>query len=158
MVYVIQSCSKGQSELERTVVKNGESLSDSNTDAETGTSLATYRNHQLDLEAQSDCKTDNTRINEISDTQEVNVVNDSASSFKNSTSITLTDNENDILNNIFEKLFKTHDIPSIENSWRTVTIFSKGELIYTGMTKLNMNSELFVTGGFRKSNILKKTV
>ena len=98
--------------------------------------MATYRNHQLDPEAQSDCETDNTRINEISDTQEVNVVNESASSVKNLTSITLTENENDILNNIFEKLFKTNDVPSIENSWRTVTIFSKGELIYTGMTKL----------------------
>ena len=49
------------------------------------------------------------------------------SSFKNSTSITLTDNESDIENNVFEKLFKANAVSSIDDSWRTATIFSKEE-------------------------------
>ena len=77
----------------------------------------------------------------------------------------MTDNESDKENNTFDKLFKVNDVSSVGNSWRTATtIFSKeetfenekenfmsDELIYKAMTKLNMTSELFVTGGFRGS-------
>ena len=64
--------------------------------------------------------------------------------------------------------FKANDVSSIDNSWRTATIFSKeeslknenekfisDELIYKAVTKLNMTSELFVTGGFRKPSVRK---
>ena len=195
LVYVIPSCCKGQSELEMTIIKSDknleqcqsdfaesyadvrnyecsfrESLSDANTDTEVGNNLKSYRKCQLDPEAQSDCETDNTSINETSDTQEVNAdTEESPPSFKNSTSITLTDNQKDIESNIFEKFFKANDVSSIDNSWRTATIFSKEEslknenekfisddLIYNAMTKLNFTSELFVTGGFSKSNVPKK--
>lgn len=69
LIYIIQLCSKGQSELERTVLKSGESLSDTNTDTEESSDLTTYRNYQLHPETKSNCKTDNTRINEASDTK-----------------------------------------------------------------------------------------
>ena len=62
--------------------------------------------------------------------------------------------------------FKANDVSSIDNSWRTATIFSKeeslknenekfisDELIYKAVAKLNMISELFVTGGFRKPSV-----
>ena len=93
------------------------------------------------------------------------------SSFKNSTWVTLTDNESDIENNIFEKLFKTNDVSSIDYSSRTAIILSKKEsfeienekfisheLIYKTkkMPKLNMTSELFATGGFRKPDVRKE--
>ena len=93
LVYVIPSCSKEQSELETTIIKSDknleqcqiefaesyadvpdnecsfrESLSDANTDTEAGNNLKSYRNCQLDPEAQSDCETDKTSINETSDT------------------------------------------------------------------------------------------
>ena len=142
-------------------------LSNANTDTEADNNLKTYRNCQLDPEAQSDCETNNASINETSNTQEVNADHEeSPSSFKNSTSVTLTDNESDIESNIFEKLFKASDVSSIDNSWRTAIIFSKEEsfenqnekfityeLIYKAMAKLNMTSDLFVTCGFRKTNI-----
>ena len=80
----------------------------------------------------------------------------------------MTDNEKDIESNLFEKFFKANDVSSIDNSWRTATIFSKEEslknenekfisdaLIYKAMAKLNMTSELFATGGFRKPNVQK---
>ena len=44
-VYITQPCSKGQSELEGTVLKRGESLSDANTDSEESSDLTTNRNH-----------------------------------------------------------------------------------------------------------------
>ena len=116
--------------------------------------MKTYRNRQLDPEAQSDCETDNTSINETSSTQEVNVDHEeSLSSFKNSTSIILAYNESDIESNIFEKFFKTNNVFSIDNSWRTAIIFSKeesfenenekftsDETIYKAMTKINTTS------------------
>ena len=81
----------------------------------------------------------------------------------------MTDNEKDIESNLFEKFFKANDVSSIDNSWRTATIFSKEEslknenekfisdaLIYKAMTKLNMTSELSATGGFREPNVRKK--
>ena len=56
----------------------------------------------------------------------------------------------------------------INHSWRTATIFSEEErlknknekflsdvLIYRAMTKFNLTSELFLTGGFRKPNVRK---
>ena len=49
-----------------------EFLSDANNDTEADHNLKTYRNRQLDPEAQGDCETDKTSINETSDTQEVN--------------------------------------------------------------------------------------
>ena len=65
--------------------------------------------------------------------------------------------------------FKTNDVSSIDNSWGTATIFSKeeslkndnekfisDELIYKAVTKLNVTSELSVTGEFRKASVLKK--
>ena len=91
--------------------------------------MKTYRNCQLDPEAQSDCEADNTNTNEASNTQEVNADHEeSPSSFKNSASITLTDNESDIESSIFEKFFKANDVSSIDNSWRTAIIFSKEEI------------------------------
>ena len=67
------------------------------------------------------------------------------------------------IESVYLKNFKTNDVSSIDNSWRTATIFSKeeslknenekfisDELIYKAVTKLNMTSELFVTDGFRK--------
>ena len=119
LVYVIPSCSKEQSELETTVIKSEENLEQcqsevtelyadvsnnecsfkeslgvSDTEAD---NLKTYRNRQLNPEAQSDCETDNASINETFDTQEVNADHEeSPFSFKNSTSVTLTDNEIDI--------------------------------------------------------------
>ena len=87
---------------------------------------------QLNSEAQSDRETDNTCSNETSDTQDVKAGHEkSPSSFKNSVSIIMTDNESDIENNIFEKLFKSNDVSSIDNSWRTGTIFSKEERLQT---------------------------
>ena len=66
--------------------------------------MKTYRNHQLDPEAQSDCETDKTSINETSNTQEVNTYHEvSPSSYKNSAPITSTDSESDIENNIFDE-------------------------------------------------------
>ena len=129
-------------------------LSDANTNTEVDNNLKTYRNRQLDPEAQSDCETDNTSINETSSTQEVNADHEeSLSSFKNSTSIILAYNESDIESNIFEKFFKTNDVFSIDNSWRTAIIFSKeesfenenekftsDEMIYKAMTKINTTS------------------
>ena len=69
---------------------------------------------------------------------------------------------------MFKKKFKANDVSSIDNSWRRVTIFSKeaslknenekfisDELIYKAVAKLNMTSELFVTGGFRKPSVRK---
>ena len=60
----------------------------------------------------------------------------------------MTDNEKDIENNIFDKLFKVKAVSSVDNSWRAATIFSKeetfenekekfisDELIYKTMTK-----------------------
>ena len=80
-------------------------LSNASTDTEADNNLKTYRNRQLDPEAQSDCEADNTNTNEASNTQEVNADHEeSPSSFKNSTSITLTDNESGIESNIFEKI------------------------------------------------------
>ena len=65
-----------------------------------------------------------------------------------------------------KKFFKTNDVSSVDNSWRAAIIFLKeenfenengkfisDELIYIAMTKLNMTADLFVTGGFRKTNI-----
>ena len=60
-------------------------------------------------------------------------------------------------------------MPLFNNTlWRTATIFSKkatfeneneksisDELIYKAMTKLNMTTELLVTGGFRVPNVQK---
>ena len=138
-----------------------ESLSDSNTDTEADNNLKTYINHQLDSNTQSDCETDNISTNETSDTQQINTDREeSRSSFKNSTSINLTDNKSDIES----FLFKANAVSSIDNSWRTATIFSilktfenekfiSDELIYKAMAKLNMTSKLFVTGGFRKPNV-----
>ena len=138
-----------------------ESLSDSNTDTEADNNLKTYINHQLDSNTQSDCETDNISTNETSDTQQINADREeSRSSFKNSTSINLTDNKSDIES----FLFKANAVSSIDNSWRTATIFSilktfenekfiSDELIYKAMAKLNMTSKLFVTGGFRKPNV-----
>ena len=78
----------------------------------------------------------------------------------------MTDNESNIKSNIFEKIFRVIDVSTIDNSWRAVIIFSNkksfenenekfilDELIYKAMTKLNMTSDLFVIGGFRKANI-----
>ena len=81
-------------------------LSDANTDTKADNNLKTHRNRQLDTEAQSNWETENTgSINETSNTQEVNADHEeSPSSFKNSTSITLTDNESDIESSIFEKI------------------------------------------------------
>ena len=92
LVYVIPSCCNEQSELETTVIRSeenleqcqtefGESYADvpnnecsfkeslggANTDTEAD-NLKTYRNRQLNPEAQSDCETDNTSINETFDT------------------------------------------------------------------------------------------
>ena len=76
-----------------------------------------HRTGQLDPEAQSDCETDNSSINEASNTQEVNRDHKgSTSSFKNSTLITLIDNESYIESNIFEKFFKANDVSSVHNS------------------------------------------
>ena len=139
-----------------------------NTDTELGNNLKSYRNRQLDREAQSNCETYNS-INETSDTREVNAdPEERPSSFKNSTSITLTDKEKDPGSNIFERFFKANDVSTIDNSWRTTAIFSEeeslknenekflsDELIYRAMTKHNLTSELFVTGGFRKPNVQK---
>ena len=105
-VYITQPCSKGQSELERTVLKRGESLSDANTDSEESSDLTTNRNHQLHPEAKRNCETDNTRINETSDTQDINGDHEETHfTFKNSTRVILADNENDIVSNIFGKMF-----------------------------------------------------
>ena len=63
-------------------------------------------------------------------------------------------------------------MPLFNNTlWRTATIFSKkatfenenekpisDELIYKAMTKLNMTTELLVTGGFRVPNVQKKLI
>ena len=104
-----------------------EPLSHPNTDTKVSNNLKSYRNHQLDPEAQSNCETDNSSISETSDTQEVNAdPKEKPSSFKNSTSINLPDNEKDIESNIFEKFFKA-DVSTIDNSWRTATIFSEEE-------------------------------
>ena len=72
------------------------------------------------------------------------------------------------IESVYLKNFKTNDVSSIDNSWRTATIFSKEEslknenekfisdqLIYKAVTKLNMTSELFVAGGFRKPSVRK---
>ena len=149
LVYLIPSCSKDQSELEKAIIKSDENLeqcqseftesdadvpnnecsfreplSHPNTDTKVGNNLKSYRNHQLDPEAQSNCETDNSSISETSDTQEVNAdPKERPSSF---TSITLPDNEKDIESNIFEKFFKA-DVSTIDNSWRTATIFSEEE-------------------------------
>ena len=114
LVYVIPSCSKDQSELETAIIKSEETLeqcqseftesdadvpnnecsfreplSDANTDTEVGNNLKSYRNRPPDPEAQNNCETDNSSINETSDTQEVNAdPEERPSSFKNSTSIT----------------------------------------------------------------------
>ena len=80
-------------------------LSNANKDTEADNNLKTYRNRQLDPEAQNDCETDNTNANEASNTLEVNADHEeSPSIFKNSTSITLTNNESGIESNIFEKI------------------------------------------------------
>ena len=193
LVYVIPSCPKDQSELETAIRKSDENLeqcqsesiesdadapnnkcsfrehlSDANTDTKLGNNLKSYRNRQLDREAQSNCETYNS-INETSDTHEVNADPEKrSSSFKNSTSITLTYKEKDAESNKFEKFFKANDVSTIDNSWRTTAIFSEeeslknenekflsDEFIYRAMTKLNLTSELFVTGGFRKPNVRK---
>ena len=64
----------------------------------------------------------------------------------------MTDTENDIVSNIFEKLFKVNDVASIDNLYRAVTILSKerfenkneklisDELINKAVQKLNMTS------------------
>ena len=106
-----------------------EPLSDANTDTEVGNNLKSYRNRPPDPEAQNNCETDSSSINETSDTQEVNAdPEEKPSSFKNSTSITLTDNEKDTQSNIFEKFFKANPmIIHIDHSWRTATIFSEEE-------------------------------
>ena len=188
LVYLIPSYSKAQSELETAIIKSDENLeqckseftdadvpnnecsfreplSDANTDTEVGNNLKSYRNRQLDPEAQNNCETDNSSINETSDTQEVNAdPEERPSSFKNLMSITLTDNEKNKESNIFEKFFRAN-VSAIDNSWRTATIFSEeslknenekflsDELIYRAITKLNLTSELFVTGGFRKPSV-----
>ena len=72
------------------------------------------------------------------------------------------------IESVYLKNFKTNDVSSIDNSWRTATIFSKeeslknenekfisDELIYKAVTKLNMISELFVIGGIRKTSVRK---
>ena len=89
LVYLIPSCSKDQSELEKAIIKSDENLeqcqseftesdaavpniecsfrqplSDENTDTEVGNNLKSYRNRQLDPEAQSNCETGNSIINE----------------------------------------------------------------------------------------------
>ena len=113
LVYLIPSCSKDQAELETAIIKSDENLeqcqseftesdaavpniecsfreplSDKNTDTEVGNNLKSYSNHQLDPEAQSNCETDSSSINETSDTQEVNTdLKERSYSFKNSTSI-----------------------------------------------------------------------
>ena len=113
LVYLIPSCSKDQSELEKTIIKSDENLeqcqneftesdaavpnnecsfrqplSDENTDTEVGNNLKSYSNRQPDPEAQSNCETDNSSINETSDIQEVNTdLKERSYSFKNSTSI-----------------------------------------------------------------------
>ena len=190
LVYLIPSYSKDQSELETAIIKSDENLeqcqseftesdadvpsnecsfreplSDANTDTEVGNNLKSYSNRQPDPEAQSNCETDNSSINETSDTQEVNAdPEERPSSFKNLMSITLTDNEKNKESNIFEKFFRAN-VSAIDNSWRTATIFSEeslknenekflsDELIYRAITKLNLTSELFVTGGFRKPSV-----
>ena len=80
----------------------------------------------------------------------------------------MTYKEKDAESNKFEKFFKANDVSTIDNSWRTTAIFSEeeslknenekflsDEFIYRAMTKLNLTSELFVTGGFRKPNVRK---
>ena len=75
------------------------------------------------------------------------------------------------IESVYLKNFKTNDVSSIDNSWRTATIFSKeeslknenekfisDELIYKAVTKLNMISELFVAGGFWKSSVRKNLI
>ena len=61
------------SEWIRWIVSNNEcSFKESLSDANNGTeadNFKTYRNYQLDPEAQSDCETNNNSINETSDTQ-----------------------------------------------------------------------------------------
>ena len=64
----------------------------------------------------------------------------------------MTDTDNDIVSNIFEKLFKVNDVASIDNLYRAVTILSKerfenkneklisDELINKAVKKLNMTS------------------
>ena len=190
---IIPSCSKDQSELHTTVIKSDENfeqfqreftesyadvpsnecsfrefLSDANTDTEADSNLKSYKKRQLDPKAQSNCETDNISINETSNTQEVSADHEeSPSYFKNSTSLTLTDNESDI-DRKMGKIFKVHDVFSIDNSWRTAINFSKEEsfenenekcisddLIYKAMTNLNKTSDLFVIGGFKKTHIWK---
>ena len=102
-----------------------ESSCDANTYTDARNNLKTYRNSQLGSEAQSECDTDKNSINETSNTPVVNADHEeSLSSFRSSTSITLTDNESDIERNIFEKFFKAN-VSSTDNLWRTATIFSK---------------------------------
>ena len=98
-------------------VPNNEcSFKDANTDTEADNNLKIYRNRQLYPETQIDCETGNTSINEISNTQGINADHEgSPSSFKNSTSITLTDSETDIESNILGKFFKANDVFSIDN-------------------------------------------
>ena len=148
----ILSSSKDQFELETTVMKNDEnleqcqsefaesyadvtnnecsfreSLCDANTYIEAGNNLKTYRNSQLGSEAQSECDTDKNSINEKSNTPVVNAgYEESLSSFRSSTSITLTDNESNIESSIFEKFFEAN-VSSTDNSWKTAIIFSKEE-------------------------------
>ena len=137
---IIPSSSKDQSELETDAIKNDEnleqcqsefaesyadvpnnecsfreSLSDANTDTEAD-NFKTERNSQLDPEAQSDCETYNSSMNETSNTPVVNADHEeSLCSFKNSTSLTLTDNESYIESNIFGKFFKVNDVSSTDN-------------------------------------------
>ena len=80
----------------------------------------------------------------------------------------MADIESGIESIYLKKSFKHNDVSSIDNSWRTATIFSNGEslknenekfisdeLIYKAVTKLNITSEYFVTGGFRKPSARK---
>ena len=163
----LEQCQSEFTELYADVPNNEcsfkESLSDANTDTKAENNLKTYRNRQLDPEGHGDCETDKTSINETSDTQEVNLDHEyNPSSFKNLTSIILNDNESDIENNIFDKLFTANDVSPIDDSWNSYNFFKArkkkfilDEVIYKTMTKLNMTSELFVTGGFRKPNARK---
>ena len=55
-------------------------------------------------------------MNETYNTPVVNADHEeSLCSFKNSTSLTLTDNESYIESNIFEKFFKANDVSSTDN-------------------------------------------
>ena len=52
-------------------------------------------------------------------------------------------NETDIESNTFEKFFKANDVSTIDNSWRTATIFSEEESLKNEIEKFHSDELIY---------------